>query len=183
MSPQQDVASIHRLYEAAARGFFRATLPSPWRVHPGESRHNWPLEDNSPGALAILPAMRTDTILERPDQHITVETKLSDALKPNQFGATKLSRSHIFQLYAYVQSQHDRDNLSVTTEGVLLYPVVDGDVDEYVAINGHRYRFVAVDLAGSAVSIRDRLRSIVYRTTPGQRTDSSRGVVPRESGW
>jgi len=167
MSPRRDVADIRRLYEAAVRGFYRATLPPPWRVHAGETRHNWPLQDHSPGALAILPVMRTDTILERPDQRIIVETKFADALKPNQFGAPKLSRNHLFQLYAYVQSQHDRDSLSVTAEGVLLYPVVNGEVDEYVVINGHRYRFVTVDLAGPTTAIRDRLLSIAHRSTTG----------------
>lgn len=167
MSPRRDVADIRRLYEAAVRGFYQATLPPPWRVHAGETRHNWPLQEHSPGALAILPVMRTDTILERPDQRIIVETKFADALKPNQYGKPKLSRNHLFQLYAYVQSQHDRDGLSTTTEGVLLYPVVDGEVDEYVVINGHRYRFVTVDLAAPATTIRNRLLSIVHRSSTG----------------
>lgn len=105
--------------------------------------------------------MRTDTILERPDRRIIVETKFADALKPNQFGTPKLSRNHLFQLYAYVQSQHDRDSLSATTEGVLLYPVVNEELDEFVVISEHRYRFVTVDLAGPAMAIRDRLLSIV----------------------
>nr|MDT0527230.1 hypothetical protein [Streptomyces sp. DSM 41633] len=114
-----------------------------------------------PGISAILPLMRTDTILERPDRRIIVETKFADALKPNQYGAPKLSRNHMFQLYAYVQSQHDRDNLSVTAEGVLLYPVVGGELDEYAVINGHRYRFLTVDLAADARTIKSRLLSVV----------------------
>lgn len=161
MSPRRDVADIRRLYEAAVRGFYRATLRPPWRVHAGETKHNWPLQEHSPGAFAILPVMRTDTILERPDRRIIVETKFADALKPNQFGTPKLSRNHLFQLYAYVQSQHDRDSLSATTEGVLLYPVVNEELDEFVVISEHRYRFVTVDLAGPAMAIRDRLLSIV----------------------
>ncbi|OKH84605.1 restriction endonuclease [Mycobacterium sp. ST-F2] len=161
MSPRRDVADIRRLYEAAVRGFYRATLRPPWRVHAGETKHNWPLQEQSPGALAILPVMRTDTILERPGRRIIVETKFADALKPNQFGTPKLSRNHLFQLYAYVQSQHDRDELSATTEGVLLYPVVGGELDEFVVINGHRYRFLTVDLTAAATEIRQRLMAVV----------------------
>ena len=161
MSPLRDAAAIRRLYEAAVRGFYRATLSPPWRVHPGETVHTWPLDEHSAGALAVLPVMRTDTILERPVRRIIVETKFADALKPNQFGTPKLSRNHIFQLYAYVQSQHDRDDLAATAEGVLLYPVVGGQLDEFVVINGHRYRFLTVDLAADARTIRGRLVSVV----------------------
>lgn len=163
----RDVAEMRRLYEAAVRGFYIATLAVPWHVHPGEKRHHWPLDTETPGARAILPVMRTDTILETPTRRIIVETKFTDALKPNRFGAVKLARDHVFQLYAYVQSQHDRDALAATAEGVLLYPTVGEHVDESVTIQGHRYRFLTVDLAGSDSGIREALMAVV-------------GPVPRE---
>jgi len=89
-----------------------------------------------------------------------VETKFADALKPNQYGLLKLSRNHIFQLYSYLQSQHDRDERSRTAEGVLLYPVVGQHLDESATIQGHRYRFLTVDLGGSVAAIRSTLLSI-----------------------
>lgn len=133
----------------------------PWRVHPGETVHRWPLEGYSPGALAILPVMRTDSILEHPGRRIIVETKFADALKPNRYGKPKLSRDHVFQIYAYVQSQHHHDQISGSAEGVLLYPTVNADVDEWVIISGHRYRFLTVDLAAEATTIRSRLLSVI----------------------
>ncbi|WP_276824547.1 5-methylcytosine restriction system specificity protein McrC [Mycolicibacterium mageritense] len=160
MAPLRDVEEIRRLYEAAVRGLYRVALPQPWRVHAGETRHTWPVTESSGGAAAILPVMRTDVILESPDRRIIVETKFADALKPNHYGVPKLSRDHMFQLYAYVQSQSGRDALAPTTEGVLLYPVVGGELDEYVVIGGHRYRFLTVDLAGPAATIRRRLLSV-----------------------
>lgn len=161
MSPLRDAATIRKLYEAAVRGFYRATLPPLWRVHPGETVHGWPLEDCSPGASAILPVMKTDIIIERKDRRIIVETKFADALKPNQYGTPKLSRNHLFQLYAYVQSQHHHDRLSGSAEGILLYPVVSADVDEWVQIGGHRYRYLTIDLTAPTTKIRSRLLSVV----------------------
>ncbi|GAS92475.1 5-methylcytosine-specific restriction endonuclease system specificity protein McrC [Mycolicibacterium brisbanense] len=161
MSALRDAADIRHLYETAVRGFYRATLQPPWRVRAGETVHTWPLHEQSAGALAILPVMRTDTMLERPDRRIIVETKFADALKTNRFGTPRLSRNHMFQLYAYVQSQHNRDLLGATAEGVLLYPVVHADVDEYAVIGGHRYRFITVDLAAETPAIRERLLSVV----------------------
>ncbi|MDV7101997.1 5-methylcytosine-specific restriction endonuclease system specificity protein McrC [Gordonia amicalis] len=158
--PEREAARIRALYETAVRGFYRAALPAEWTVAPGEVHHHWPVNDASDGLAAVLPIMKTDTLLESASRRIIVETKFADALKPNQFGAAKLARAHIFQLYAYVQSQHGKDDLSTTAEGVLLYPVVGQHLDESATIQGHRYRFLTVDLGGSASAIRETLLSV-----------------------
>ncbi|MXP21952.1 5-methylcytosine-specific restriction endonuclease system specificity protein McrC [Gordonia sp. HNM0687] len=158
--PEREAQAIRRLYEAAVRGFYRAVLPSEWKVAVGEVHHHWPVIGASSGLMAVLPIMKTDTLLESASRRIIVETKFADALKPNQYGAIKLSRDHVFQLYAYVQSQHGKDELSTTAEGVLLYPVVGQHLDETATIQGHRYRFMTVDLGASASSIRDTLLSV-----------------------
>jgi 5-methylcytosine-specific restriction enzyme subunit McrC len=93
---------------------------------------------------------RRERVLQSTGRRIIVKTKFVDALKPNQYGVQRLSRDHIFQLYAYVRSQNEFDDLSRTTEGVLLYPVVGDHLDESATIQGHRYRFLTVDLAASA---------------------------------
>lgn len=155
--PERDAAEIRRLYEAAVRGFYRSALPSSWSVSPGETHYHWPLVGATEGLKLILPIMKADTVLETDGRRIIVETKFADALKPNQYGLPKLARNHVFQLYAYVQSQHDSDELSATAEGVLLYPVVGEHVDESASIQGHRYRFLTVDLGGPAESIRSSL--------------------------
>lgn len=158
-SPQREAAEVRRLYEAAVRGFYRAALPSEWTVAAGESQQHWPLADASDGLRGVLPIMKTDILLQSATRRIIVETKFADALKPNQYGDVKLSRNHIFQLYAYVQSQHDTSHLARSTEGVLLYPVVGQHLDESALIQGHRYRFLTVDLSASAQVIRTTLMS------------------------
>ncbi|WP_433608904.1 5-methylcytosine-specific restriction endonuclease system specificity protein McrC [Prescottella agglutinans] len=170
-SASRDVAEMRRLYEAAVRGFYRATLSARWRVHSGEKRLRWPTEDETPRVRQILPVMRADTVLETTTRRIVVETKFTDALKPNQYGAVKLARGHIFQLYAYIQSQHEQDALAATAEGVLLYPTVGEHLDESVTIQDHRYRFLTVDLAGSAAGIRAALTAVTEdRTTEFEET-------------
>lgn len=158
--PEREAAQIRTLYEAAVRGFYRAVLPGEWTVAAGEVHHHWPVIDASSGLSSVLPIMKTDTLLESASRRIIVETKFADALKPNQYGAVKLSRDHVFQLYAYVQSQHGKDALSATAEGVLLYPVVAQHLDETATIQGHRYRFLTVDLGGSATDVREALLSV-----------------------
>jgi 5-methylcytosine-specific restriction enzyme subunit McrC len=72
------------------------------------------------------------------------------------------SPKHVFQLYGYVQSQDGRDLLSDSAEGVLLYPVVGEHIDEFAIIGSHRYRFLTVNLAGSAQSIREQILAAVH---------------------
>ncbi len=159
--PERRAEEIRRLYEAAVRGFYKTVLLPDWLVAAGETQHRWPLVDASAGLEAVLPIMKTDIMLQSTGRRIIVETKFADALKPNQYGVQRLSRDHIFQLYAYVQSQHEVDALSRTTEGVLLYPVVGDHLDEAATIQGHRYRFLTVDLAADASAIRASLLSVV----------------------
>ena len=158
--PERGAEEIRRLYEAAVRGFYKAVLPPAWLVASGETQHRWPLSNATAGMVGILPIMKTDILLQTATRRIVVETKFADALKPNQYGLPRLSRDHIFQLYAYVQSQHDVDELSRATEGVLLYPAVGQHLDESATIQGHRYRFLTVDLGGSAAAIREALLSV-----------------------
>ncbi len=156
----RDPAELRKIYEAAVAGLLRVALPAPWRVRTAK-KHYWPVGDHSARALKLLPAMETDTIAETPDRRIIIETKFADALTPNQFNTPKLSPKHVFQLYGYVQSQSGRDPLSASAEGVLLYPVVGEDIDEYAVIGSHRYRFLTVNLAGSAQSIREQILAAV----------------------
>lgn len=162
--PLREAKTIRALYERAVRGFYRAVLPQPWRVSAGETHHRWPVVEPSSGLHAILPIMKTDIELERTDRRIIIETKFADALKPGQYGDVRLNRDHVFQLYAYVQSQEDRDELGARAEGILLYPTVGRDLDESAMIQGHRYRFMTVDLAAGTKEIRERLLRVVERS-------------------
>lgn len=64
-------------------------------------------------------------------------------------------------MYAYLRSQEGRGTLYDTAEGILLHPSVGETIDEYVTLQGHKMRFVTVDLAASARDIRKRLLQII----------------------
>ncbi|MBU3750796.1 MAG: 5-methylcytosine-specific restriction system specificity protein McrC [Mycobacterium sp.] len=156
----RDAEELRRIYEAAVGGLLRVALPAPWRVR-GGAQHRWPVGEHSAGAMALLPIMRTDVIVETTERRIIIETKFADALTSSQFGDPKLSPKHVFQLFGYVQSQDGRDHVSASAEGVLLYPVVGQHIDEFAVIGSHRYRFLTVDLSGSAQSIREQILAVV----------------------
>ncbi|WP_153020157.1 hypothetical protein [Paramesorhizobium deserti] len=53
------------------------------------------------------------------------------------------------------------DPLSLSAEGMFLHPVVGGDLDESVQIQGHQIRFATVDLMQSASPILARLGALI----------------------
>ena len=73
---------------------------------------------------------------------------------------------HLYQLYAYIRSQSGAgDSAADNAEGILLYPALDQHVDEAVTIQGHRFRFVTVDLAAPSAELRSDLLDVVRLQT------------------
>lgn len=91
-----------------------------------------------------------------------LDTKFTAVLTPRRHGGESFTSAHIYQLYAYLRSQAGCGNpFGDGAEGVLLYPSLDRDLDETVTLQGHRIRFVTVNLALKTNAILERLRSIV----------------------
>ena len=150
---------VRRLFEHAVRGFYKITLePAGWSV--GSRKLGWQVEEATRRATSILPGMQTDITLEHASDHrrIVVDTKFTGILTRGQFGQDTLRSGYLYQIYAYVFSQLGREDSGVwTTEAVLLHPAIGESVDESVVIQGCRFRFITVDLAGASSKIRDQL--------------------------
>ena len=108
--------------------------------------------------------MKTDIILENIQEirRIIIDTKFTEILTRPQYGGSRFKSSHLYQLYSYLRSQEEppNDPMSLSAEGILLYPSVGLDIDETALIQGHRMRFVTVNLARSSVEVIKRLRAI-----------------------
>ncbi|MHC9237384.1 5-methylcytosine-specific restriction endonuclease system specificity protein McrC [Pseudooceanicola sp. 502str34] len=164
LKAQREETEFRKLFEKAIGNFFAAELPHDhgWRVLPGK-QFNWPVASSSPGIGSYLPMMVTDIILEnvRADRRIIIDTKFTDILTTSQYGRQRFKTSHIYQLYAYLRSQECPDDpLSLTSDGMLLYPSIGLDVDETAVIQGHRVRFITIDLARPTSEVVMRLKDI-----------------------
>jgi 5-methylcytosine-specific restriction enzyme subunit McrC len=103
-----------------------------------------------------------------------MDTKFTSIFTRSQWRETSLRSGYLYQLYAYVRSQaRTSDPLSHGTEGILLHPAINLDVDEAVVIQGHVLRFLTVDLAGTNATISDQLRQSIIPRFPGQKTAAS----------
>ena len=152
------------LFEKAIGNVFAAELPRAdgWRVMPGK-KLVWPVASGSAGIPSYLPTMKTDITLEntRAKRRVIVDTKFTDVLTETQYGASRFKTSHLYQLYSYLRSQErSSDPMSLSADGILLYPSVGVDIDESALIQGHCVRFATVDLARPSDEVIERLRTI-----------------------
>lgn len=159
---------VRRLFEKAVANFLKIELRQSdegWAVFPGR-RQYWQIDPIGQTARIpeILPNMITDIVLEnhRTYRRIIIDTKFTDIFTSSTYREKLLKSGYVYQLYAYLRSQERTgDPLSTSAEGILLHPAIDENVDERLTIQGHRMRFMTVDLAGKTPAILTQLRGLV----------------------
>lgn len=164
LKAQREETQFRKLFEKAVGNFFAVELKNEdgWRVLPGK-KLSWPVTFSSPKISSYLPGMITDIILEnvQMERRVIIDTKFTDVLTKSQFGGDRFKTGHIYQLYAYLRSQERPDDpLSLCSDGILLYPSIGVNVDETALIQGHRVRFVTIDLAQQSATVVEKLRKI-----------------------
>jgi 5-methylcytosine-specific restriction enzyme subunit McrC len=161
---EKDEVLVRQLFEKAVGNFYAAELSSAdgWQVIQGK-RLSWQVERSTEGIAGILPGMITDIILENRtrSRRIVIDTKFTGMFGSSAYRERTLKSGYVYQIYAYLRSQeHASDPLSAGSEGLMLHPTIDCDIDETVRIQGHDIRFVTVDLAQPESEILARLRSL-----------------------
>lgn len=151
---------FRRLFERAVGGFYRATaVEVGWRLRTGQFIV-WNASNETPGAGDLLPKMQTDIALESPSENrrIIIDTKFTSAMSNGKFGGETFKSSHLYQIYTYVRTQESAaDPLSLSAEGILLYPTVGRSIRESFQTGGHRFTVTTVDLGKPAREIRQQL--------------------------
>lgn len=163
---QRDEVLLRKIFEKAVAGLYRHELHGRdgWRISAQKSLR-WKVEQATAGMSNRLPTMAVDILLERGSRRMVVDTKFTNALKPRRHGGVGFDSGHIYQLYAYLRSQAGAgDDMADTAEGILLYPAVDEVMDESVTLQGHRLRFVTVDLSLPTNEVRRSLLDVVRGT-------------------
>ena len=158
--PDREERWVRKLFERAVSGFYDVVLPSQgWKVSTGRPLV-WQIEDRTPGIDLILPNMRTDIVLDQTQtgRRIVIDTKFNSILTSGWYREDSLRSGYLYQIYAYLRSQVGRGDLSADgAEGILLHPAIGNSLDETVVIQGHRIRFMTVDLTADTSAIRAEL--------------------------
>ncbi|MGO8748815.1 MAG: 5-methylcytosine-specific restriction endonuclease system specificity protein McrC [Thermoguttaceae bacterium] len=169
VTPERETVWVRRLYERAVGGFYDVVLSGQgWRVDRGKTI-NWQVDHKTAGIDRILPAMRTDIVLDHDGsgRRIVIDTKFTSVLVEGWYREETLRSGFIYQIYAYLRSQEGSgDVMADRAAGLLLHPSVGLSVDETVVIQGHPIRFATVDLGASASMIREQLRNYPEKPWP-----------------
>lgn len=158
--PVREETWVRRLFERAVGGFYDVVLsPQGWHVHCGK-KLDWQVGGKTAGIDKILPAMRTDVVLDHPasGRRIVIDTKFNAIVTRGWYREETLRSGYVYQIYAYLHSQIGRgDPLADCASGLLLHPSIGHAVDETVVIQGHGIRFATVDLSALPAEIRKQL--------------------------
>lgn len=169
----RDEQLLRRIFEKAIAGLYKHELHgrNGWNVRPQASLY-WQADLPTPNLMPLLPSMAADIILQHgQSRRIVLDTKFTSIITSRFHGGAGLKSEHLYQLYAYLHSQAGRgDQLADQAEGILLHPALDRHVDEAVTIQGHRLRFVTVDLTTST----DNMRSVLLNIIQGNVLDEQK---------
>ncbi|SFL43953.1 5-methylcytosine-specific restriction enzyme subunit McrC [Loktanella salsilacus] len=163
----RDERWVRKLFERAVGGFFKVVLPpTDWHVRTGGTLA-WPTSASTDGISRILPGMRTDIVLDDKvgQRRIVIDTKFNTIVTNGWYREESLRSGYLYQMYAYLRSQEGSgDGYSDDAEGLLLHPAVGTTFDESVIIQGHKIRFMTVDLTANSSAIRAELLRVTPRS-------------------
>jgi len=162
-SPERDEIWLRGLFERAVRGFYKHTLSKDgWKVN--AKKLNWLIDFKTEGIDKYLPNMKTDITLDNSflERRIVIDTKFTSILQQGQFGNESLKEKYMYQMFAYLMSQHNSgDALDKTSTGILLHPEIGRELDEMFVTQGHPIRFLTVDLTASTKDIKKQLLKVL----------------------
>ena len=166
---QREEINFGKLFEKAIGNILAAELPREdgWQIKTSR-KHKWPVVASSAGIGSYLPTMETDIIVEnlQTRRRIVVDTKFTHVLTRSRFDRLRFKTEHLYQLFAYLHSQESiSDPMSLSADGILLYPSAGLHIDETALIQGHRIRFVTVDLGRASAEVVEQLRAIPISST------------------
>ena len=164
-SPERDnLPWLRKLFEKGVAGFYDTVLPKQsYRISAGKTLR-WQIEDKSLGIDNILPNMRTDILIDDMElgHRLVIDTKFNAVVINGWFRDETLRSGYLYQMYAYLRSQEGSgDPLNENASGLLLHPSVGKNIDEYIVMQNHKIQFATVDLAATAIEIREQLLQVI----------------------
>lgn len=100
----------------------------------------------SESALKLFPKMQTDISLVSSNRKIIIDTKYYSSTFQMNYDSEKIHSSNLNQMYAYLKQVEYKDELSKTSEGIILYPKVDRDVYISETIENHKFTIATLNL-------------------------------------
>lgn len=151
----EDERKMAYLFENFVRNFYKKELKSS-KVY----RENilWNLKGE---CTNYLPLMQTDISIELPYKKIIMDTKYYKAALNTNLGKEKLHSNNLYQLFAYLKNNEKKSLKDINSEGILLYPKVNKDLDLKYEMENHLIKVCTIDLNMKWQNIEERLLKII----------------------
>ena len=122
---------------------------------------NWGFVEITDNSAEFVPEMKTDMILSNENKKIIIDTKFTQALRPDQHDDQRyrIKEDHLYQIYAYMNNTEVTANQSL--EGMLLYPSVDGDVDHQFRKDGNKISIKSINLNQDFKDVKKDLKRVI----------------------
>jgi len=150
--------AMHNIFERFARRFFRYRYQSAgWDI--AARSYDWSTGKKGPRTGFPVPTLNTDITMRHSKRAVVIDTKYYKSKHQKSQFNDSLRSSHLFQIYAYLRAEEERNGLPV--HGVLLYARPDGeDLDQWIDLRGIPVRMFGLDLNQSWEGIESDLCSL-----------------------
>ncbi len=120
----------------------------------------WDVVDFNNGHISYLPKMQTDISIETGNRKIIIDTKFYKDAFTHNMDSMKLNSNNLYQLFSYLKNIEAKGGLNINAEGILIYPLVDKEIEYDYFIQGHKVKIRAVNLNQEWKLIHERLIDI-----------------------
>jgi len=106
----------------------------------------WDIQNGTETSRYLLPKMVTDIHLIGPERRVIIDTKYYRKLFQVYYDKKSFRSEHLSQLFTYVKNAEALGQAYRNVEGMLLYPAVGREIDEWFETQGHLMRVATVNL-------------------------------------
>lgn len=152
----RDPRKMNQVFEKFVFNFYKKHYPT-FRVK--RDTIIWKLKAKTESGLNLLPQMQTDISVYQPDRTIIIDTKFYRETLAYNYDKASLHSGNLYQLFAYLEN-FESDGRKV--DGMLLYPVVDKEVNEDYSYKDHKVMIRTINLQQDWQLIDKRLKELTH---------------------
>ena len=150
----RDEGKMPRLYEKFILNFYRKKQQK-YKV--SSERIRWDASSEDDPDLILLPTMLTDISLRSPKRTIIIDAKYYKSTLSRHFEKEKIHSNNLYQIFSYLKNIETNGGNDARAEGILLYPVVNNELNLNYLILDKNISVKTLNLANSWNEIETRL--------------------------
>lgn len=140
---ERDEKQMAYLFEHFVRNFYKRELNG---YSVSRETIHWDAYSESTNSIKDLPNMQTDITLLSANRKIIIDTKYHRDAFSHNWGGKKFKSNNLYQIFAYLKNSEVKGGVHKNSDGILLYPKVDEEMDFEYIVQGHKIKVKTIDL-------------------------------------